>query len=89
MSLQGFRMSDFKFKALYSKVNRLINKLNNTTVGTLNNQIEALQNDVTTLKQQVTALQNHRHSYTDTTINDTADGSGIATEENKTTGEIE
>jgi hypothetical protein len=38
---------------------------------------------------QSQAYTTHKHSYTDTTINDTEDGTGTATITIKTTGEVQ
>jgi len=68
-------------------------------VSTNESNITALQGRVSTNESNITALQtavsdlqalladyaNHTHSYIDTTIADTADGSGIATDTSKTT----
>lgn len=70
------------------ELQRLIDELNNTTVGTLSNDVSTLQTQVSTLIGQMNTLLNHTHTYTDTTISDTADGSGTASSTTKTTGGI-
>ena len=70
------------------ELQNLINTLNNTTVGNLNAEITALKNRCTLLESQVLALQSHTHTYEDTTIADTADGSGAASSTTKTTGGV-
>jgi len=71
-------------------------------VTTNENDIIALQGRVSTAESDVIALQTavadlqvllanyttHTHSYVDTAISDTADGSGVATDTSKTTGSV-
>lgn len=80
----------------------LIDVLNNTTVGELNSKVNSLESkvsaledknnslesEVNSLKQRLENYENHNHGYEDTTINDTADGSGTPSTTNKTTGGV-
>lgn len=83
MKLEGISV------ALLNKIKVELKRLQESDISTLVNKVETLENEVETLKNQVSDLSSHTHSYEDTTIADTSDGSGAETVSNKTTGEPE
>lgn len=74
------------------KLKELMVKLENTTIGTLTLQIASLEDTISLLRDELTQLrlayEAHTHTYVDRYIPDTADGSGVAIDEIKTTGGI-
>lgn len=65
------------------KLKELMNALENTTVGALASQVATLQNQVTALQA---SHASHTHTYVNSFMTDTADGSGVLTQETKNTG---
>ncbi len=70
------------------KQKKRIDELESTTLGSLEGRISTLETKVQSLENMLANYEGHTHSYIDTTINDTTDGTGVETNTTKTTGGI-
>lgn len=96
------------------KLDKLIEELQNTTIGSLNEDVNANTQSINSINQTIQIIQtklqsiaelfsitfnpdgtiasenytNHTHSYTDSTISDTEDGTGTQTDNTKQTTNI-